>query len=109
MTTLSILLTTLEGLYMMFRVTSKGVQRRANKQVHNHNQTHYAFENGNGSIMNGGAAFGDTMMSRRSHHGIKNGLALANSYRYAQQQQHQRSSKTSTVPRYSDLSMGGYP
>jgi len=100
MTTLSIFLTVVEGLYMLFRVTSKGVQRRANKNVaRDSNQTHYAFENG--SIMNGGAAFGDTMMSRRSPHGIKNGLALANSYRYAQAQ---RASKDSSCPRYSGLS-----
>jgi len=111
MTCLSVLLIFAEALYMIFRVSNRGIQRRANE--HNQkmmNQTQFAFENG--SVMGGFAGGADTMMSMRSQRGVKSGLAAANSWRYAQQSRHstmkQNSFNQNGLPPYPEYQRYGY-
>lgn len=76
MTSISIVLIIAEAFYMIFRVGRKGLQRRAMNQMSQQGQFGDAM-----SMYQGG--FDNTMMTMKSAHGIKRGLAASNGYRWS--------------------------
>ena len=76
MTGLSMLLTFIEALYMMFRTTRRSIQRKASDDAEKRREKGQQFMGYDASN------FPDNMMTMRSTRGIKSGLNAANSFRY---------------------------
>jgi len=76
MTGLSMLLTFIEALYMMFRTTRRSIQRKASDDAEKRREKQGQFMGYDASN------FPDNMMTMRSTRGIKSGLNAANSFRY---------------------------